>query len=408
MFRFSAERNIFHLVMDGFQSDIFVDIIEDPDYQHLRDALTGFTLFDDNVGTFPYTQMTAPLIVSGRSYRNEIPVDDFVRETMQGPTVLNAASAAGFEIDVASQVSLRKIYAAGAVTNAYDTPAHNHISNRDYVVSDAVRLLDLSLFRLSPHFLKAYIYEDALWFVQSWFRDADYLGIRYFSELMFLETMAKNLRADRETPVYKLFHLMLSHRPTVGNEQCKYDGTRTTTRKNVTIQSRCGLERVVDVLNAMKDIDVYDNSLVVLMADHGAWVPAEGYVVEAGDEAKDSTGGPSSVIAGMAIPVLAIKPPNARLPLRMSSAPTSIADVPTTIAALMDFDAEFDGRNAFEVGPQEQRVRTFFSYAYGKNPKNPGYLYPMLEYEISGSPFHYDSWRKSGMRLPQGVLTAAD
>jgi hypothetical protein len=407
MFRFSAEKNVFHLVMDGFQSDVFNDIVEDPDFRHLRESLTGFTLFDQHIGTFPYTQLTVPLIVSGRTYRNEIPVDDFVRDTMQGDTILSAAKTAGFEIDVASQVALRKAYAAGAYTNTYDTPSNRQVGDRDYVVNDAVRLIDLSLFRLFPHFVKAYIYEDELWFVQSWFRDADYLSIRYFSELKFLEDMAREMKADREAPVYKLFHLMLSHRPTVGNEQCEYDGTRTTSRQNVTIQARCGLKRVVDVLNAMKDIGIYDNSLIVLMADHGAWVPAEGYV-QGGDQSRGSMGGPSPVVAGMAVPVLAIKPPHSRLPMQISSAPTTIGDVPATIAALMGLDTTFSGRNAFDLDPQEQRVRTFFNFAYGKNQRNPGYLYPMLEYEVRGSPFQYDSWRKSAMRLPEGVLKTVD
>lgn len=402
MFGFSPEKNIFHVVMDGFQSDIFADIINDPPNARLANALTGFTVFDQNTGTFPYTQMTAPLIVSGKTYLNDVPVDKFTEATMHGNTVLNSAVAAGFEVDIAAQVSLRKIYAAGQFTNSYDIPSNRHTSKLDYVVSDAVRMLDLSLFRLAPHFVKAYIYQDELWFVQSWFQDARYLALRYFSELSFLEDLASGLRADRDKPVYKLFHLMLSHRPTVGNEQCEFDGIRPTWRINVTLQARCGLSRVVDVLEAMKKIGVYDNTLIVLMADHGAWVAGKGYVVEAGVKA-DTRGGPKAAIAGMAVPVLAIKPRKAVGSLQVSSAPTSIADVAATIASLARLDAVVAGRNVFEISADESRSRTFFSYAYGKNHKVPGYLYTMAEYEINGSPFSYDSWRLVGRRLPKGL-----
>ena len=53
---------------------------------------------------------------------------------------------------------------------------------------------------------------------------------------------------------------------------------------------------------------------------------------------------------------------------------------------------------------EQPEMNPFFNFAYGKNQRDPGYLYPMLEYEVRGSPFQYDSWRKSGMRLPEGVL----
>ena len=402
IFRFSSEKNVLHIVMDGFQTDVFEDIVADPDHQRLADALSGFTVFTDNLGTFPYTQMTMPLLVSGKAYTNSVPVDAFTENTMRGDTILNSAAAAGFEIDIATQVALRKVYAAGAVSNFYDIPADRHASLHDYAVKDAARLFDLSLFRLAPHFVKAYIHRDELWFVQSWFRERDYLGIRYFSELRFLEDLATGLRADRDTPVYKLFHLMLSHRPTVGNEQCEYDGKRQTWRNNVTIQARCGLERVVDVLEALKKVGVYDNTVIVLMADHGAWIGVEGFHDNQEPQPHPAASA-TDFIAGMAVPVLAIKPAASSGPMQTSTAPTTIADVPATLAALLGIEPAFDGRNVFDIPASEQRTRTFFNYAYGKNHKHPGYLYPLAEYEVRGTPFKYESWRHVGMRLPGGV-----
>lgn len=401
MYGFSREQNVLHVVMDGFQSDIFADILQDPENRGLVESLSGFTFFDKHVGTFPYTHMTVPLIVSGKTYLNEVPIDEFTDAAMQGESILNLAAASGFEIDIATQVALRKIYDRGSVTNAYDIPASRHATARDYIVSDAARLADYSLFRLTPHFVKAYIYQDELWFVQRWVRDADYMSIRYFSELQFLEEISAGLNADRDKPVYKLFHLMLSHRPTVGNEQCEYDGIRKTWRTNVTVQARCGLSRVAGLLNAMKELGVYDNTLVILMADHGAWIPARGYEIEQGDVPGEG-GGPTPTMAGMALPVLAIKPPGSNGPIAVSSAPTTIADVPATVASIMGFESGFEGWNVFEPPAGTTRTRVFFDYAYGKNARHPGYLHVMAEYAIDGDPFDYESWRLRGRRLPEG------
>lgn len=399
MSRFSSTKNIFHVVMDGFQSDIFADIIRDPSDANLANALSGFTFYRENVGTFPYTQMSVPLLVSGKQYHNHMPADEFVMSTMRGQTILNGAQAAGFEIDIAAGVDLRNMYAVGGYTNAYTIPGNLHTSARDYIVNDAARLLDLALFRLAPHFVKAYIYEDELWFVQQHFRDRAYLHLRYFSDLAFLRQLEDKLVADRRSPVYKLFHVMLSHRPTVANEQCEYDGRKPTTRPHVTVQARCGLSQVVAILERMKALEIYDDSLIILMADHGAWVPATGY-----DNTSNANGlGPNPIIAGMAVPVLAIKPPGARGELHVSSAPTTIADVPKTIASLMRINVDFDGRNTFEIADDEQRKRTFFSYVYGENGKNPGYLHPMREFEILGSPFDYGSWQRQKLHHPKGA-----
>ncbi len=339
MFRFSSRKNVFHVVMDGFQSDIFADIIRDPEQRALADTLSGFTFFEENTGTFPYTEMSVPLLMSGNRYYNHMPAEEFINATMRGETILNAAAGAGYDVDIASQVALRNVYTKGSYTNSYSIPINLHASVRDYRIADAAKLLDLSLFRLAPHFVKAYIYQDEFWFVQRYTRDEAYLQIRYFADLEFLRQISDKLVADRIAPVYKLFHVMLSHRPTVGNDNCEYDGRNPTTRTHVIVQARCGLSHVVDILERMKKAGIYDSSLIILMADHGAWIPPKGYV----PEKISGASGPSPIMAGMAVPTLAVKPPGARGPLRVSSVPTTIGDVPKTIALLMDIDADFGG-----------------------------------------------------------------
>ena len=401
MSQFSSNGNVLHIVMDGFQSDIFSEIVADPEYDWIADTLTGFTFFDQHTGTFPYTQMTIPLIVSGKTYRNEVPIDDFTAAAMRGDTILNAAAAAGYEIDIASQAALVSVYSMGEFTNRYDIPANRHTARRHFIAADAIRLADLSLFRVTPHFLKAYIYQDDLWFLQSLFRDASYLQMRYFAELDFLGDMAANIQVVREVPVYKLFHLMLSHRPTVGNANCEFDGVLRTNRANVRNQARCGLIGVVRLLQAMKESGIYDRSLIVLMADHGAWVGAKSYS-DRYHQNKDKAGRLAPGMAAMALPVLAVKPAGASDPFRVSPAPTSIGDVATTISELLRLEANFGGHNVYGIDEDAARTRIFYDYAYGKNTRNPGYLWVMAEYEINGSPLDPDAWRRTGTLRPGG------
>jgi hypothetical protein len=397
MRRFSMDRNVLHVVMDGFQSDIFASIVGDPENANLVAALDGFTFFEQHTGTFPYTQMTVPLIVSGKTYTNEIPVDDFTRDALEGETILNAVEEAGYEVDIATQAPLGNVYTMGDFTNYYSIPQNRHASRQDYVLSDGVRLVDLALFRVTPHFVKAYIYQDDLWFIQSYFRTLDFMDLRYFSDLRFLDDVASDLSVDREKRVYKLFHLMLSHKPTVGNKDCEFDGIRATNRENVSIQARCGLAAVSRLLESMQRSGIYDKSLIVLMADHGAWVPVAGHL-----ENDPDVDAPGALIGSMALPVLAVKPPGAGGPIKTSQAPTAMVDVPTTIADLLGVKDSYGGYNVFEMPEQMSRRRLFYTYIYGRNKESPGYLYPMAEYEIIGTPYDYKSWRKLGVRHPEG------
>ncbi len=398
LFRFSSGDNVVQIVMDGFQSDIFAEILRDSDNAALLEALDGFTFFEDHMGVFPYTEMTLPAMMAGKIYRNQVPKDEFTTDAMRGPTILNAAYAAGYEIDIAAPVSLESVYTRGAYSNSLAIANNRHVSERDYVLNDSAKLADLALFRVVPHFAKALVYRDALWILQSRIAGEGYLQLQYFADLAFLEQLAANMTADRPVPVYKLLHLMLSHRPTVGNERCEYDGRRETERHTVMVQARCGLKHVADVLQRMRELGIYDRAVIVLMADHGAWIHPEGYVDAGTDDAA-----PTPLTVGMALPVLAIKPRAARGPLAVSAAPTSIIDVPKTIATLTGIEAGFGGLDAFAIESDQVRVRSHLIYGYGRNPDREGYLFPISEYEVDGSPFDADAWRLVARHHPEGV-----
>lgn len=395
--RFSTERNVLHIVMDGFQSDIFREIL---DAEHdLKDRLDGFTLFRDNLGVFPYTQMTVPALLSGKVYHNQVPADAFIRETLQGRTILSEAIRHGYEVDIAAPVGLRNVYGLAEHTHSYGITAGSHATRGQYTTVDAARLADLALFRVVPHFVKALVHRDELWVFQAMVPSKEYLQMQYFADLQFLEQLHDEMIADRSSPVYKLMHLMVSHRPTVGNASCRFDGVHPTSREGVTNQARCGLTRIVRILDRLKALGIYDSSLIVLMADHGAWVPAAGVPGREGSAPEAEV---TANTIGMAIPVLAVKPPAISGPLTVSDAPTSIVDVPATIAGLLGMDARFDGFPVFDGHGEGERERRHLTYAYGRNRKNEDYYYAMREYAVRGSVFDPSAWQARRIFHPSG------
>lgn len=392
--QFSSKFNVVHIVMDGFQSDIFASILADTSERDFRQDLRGFTYFDQHLGAYPYTQLTLPAMLSGQLYYNDVAVDDFVAEAMTGNTLTNSAFAAGFEVDFAASIPLTNTYTLGRHSNSYGITAGGHVTEKDITVMDAAKLVDLALFRVVPHFAKSLVHRDELWIFQARVQSRDYLHLQYFSDLAFLEELAAKMSVERDAPVYKLIHVMLSHRPFVGNARCEFDGRKRETRANVTIHAQCGLLRVLGVLQRMRELGIYDSSLIILMADHGAWVPVEDF--ESSPIVKPMT-------VAMATPTLAIKPPGAMHGFQISSAPSSMTDISATIADLAGIAGEFPGQSVYSLDENAQRERQHLTYGYGFNPDAPGYLFPMQEWTVTGDPYRPESWRR-GMRYdPAGA-----
>jgi hypothetical protein len=382
--RFSRTENIVHIVMDGFQSDIFASILADTSERDFKSELRGFTFFERHLGAYPYTQLTLPAMLSGKLFHNDMPVNDFVKQAIQGPTILNSAFDSDYEIDIMAPVPLKNVYALGKHSNAFGIATNGHVTAQEVAVIDAAKLIDLALFRTLPHFGKALVHRDELWVFQGKVQSRSYLHLQYFSDLAFLNDLATEMTADRDAPVYKMIHVMLSHRPFVGNERCAFDGRKPESRQAVRTHAQCGLVQVLEVLQSMKDLGIYDSSLIVLMADHGAWVPVENF--ESSTDLKAMT-------VAMATPTLAIEPRNAGHPFQVSKSPSSMTDIPATIADLSNIEGDFGGESAFRIEAGATRIRRHLTYGYGRNPEAEGYLFPMQEWLVNGNPYESESWQ---------------
>ncbi len=395
IFRFSTRQNVLHIVMDGFQSDMFDEIINEGEPgKRLRDALSGFVLFRDNMGAFPYTHMSVPALLTGQIYKNQETRNEFFARTLERNTILRAAMKSGFEVDVAAGPALQ-LYKRGGYTNAYAISSHEHVSASDYTFSESVRLLDITLFRLVPHLMKKCVYNDQLWLLQPLFSNNGYEHLDFFAHTAFLRRLSTRMTVDRNKPVYKMFHLMLSHLPFVADEQCGYaGGPHDTTRYWVKVQDRCSLKEVIQVLDQMKALGIYDDATIILMGDHGSWIPPQGLTGDLHAGRRFSPALPFPTTVAMAEPVMAIKPSGATGPLRVSMAPTWIGDVPQTIAGLLDLEATFGGQSMFDLDEFATRERRHYSYAYARSEMDADYLTSIYEFIVTGHVADGSAWRK--------------
>lgn len=393
MARFSTGRNVLHVVLDSFQADVFGQIVTGPGSDEARAALPGFTFFEEHLGTFPATYLALPVIVSGQVYRNELPRAEFMEGAYGGRSLTRAAHAAGYEVDVATDSWMLDLMTRGHVDHAY-------LTAQLPVVQEAAKLLDLALFRLVPHLAKSQVYAGQQWLTQRLFRRSTLMRFPYFTHNAFLAHVAKDFRADRPAPVYKYFHLMTTHAPFVVNDDCTPSGRVVErVREHVLAQSRCSLGYVVALLNRMREAGVYDDSLIVIMSDHGGHLPPlryrQGSIVD-GNMEYDLR--PDFV--GLATPLLAIKPPGASGPFAISPALTSMSDVAATIDALAGFGGGLPGTSIWDPAYGASGQRLFYGYEWSRLDPVSEYIAMIREHSVTGSAYDVASWRMGPVFLP--------
>ena len=385
IYEFSTKVNVVHIVLDGFQSDIFYDIItEDADYYY--EKLNGFVFYKETTGSFPTTYFSISALLSGKVYDNKTPKNIFIANISKGKTIPNVLYDKGYDVDLI----IIGDYLKGKYTNKYYIPIPYGVRKIQYEKDSAALLIDLVLFRYSPHFVKKIIYNDQLWFFQRMFKRRGLAQNIYFSHHDFFHDFIQNMSVKRNKPIYKFLHLMTSHGPTVVNNSCEDAGkVLPWNRENLKIQQKCSLDQVIEFIDKLKKLGVYDSSFIILNADHG-----RGINVKMKEELKLSDEGIPGYLVGSALPLMAIKLPYSKDSLKISSAQTMLIDIPETINFALNLGEKFDGKPVFKIEKNEMRERKYYFYDHAKQNWNKDYLNRIDEYIISGSVFEEGSWKK--------------
>lgn len=394
IFQFHPTSNVIHIVVDGFQADVFGSLVSEAlDLHQYREAFSGFTFYEETLGVFPYTHFSVPAFLSGRIFQNKQKISDFIADTLSGETILSLAREQSFELDIAS--------AAGYPASAYSHINADNFYNLDKqslenpVYYQTAQLLDISLFRSSPHFLKAKIYRQQQWLLSSLFAWESLLKHAYFRHSLFLNNLAALINTNRSVPVYKFIHVMNTHDPMVVDADCKYLGrTEVSERRNLEHQSKCTLDTLATLLANLKNAGVYDSSMIVIHGDHGGWV---GNLREGPKIITPSGGTLADSVKSLASPLLAIKLPGAKGSLKTSSQLTSLLQIPTTIASTMGWPMK-SGYLPIADG-QDMNPRPFYYYKWGKDAWSSEHTGNILELVVMGS--HYETrWMPNRVFAP--------
>ena len=425
IYEFSKNQNVIHIVLDSFQSDVFREIVE-ADRERFDREFDGFVFFVDNAGAFPTTSVSMPAMLTGSLYRNEQPVEEFRQIAFEQGSMLNRLAGNGYEVDVVTMERLSSAkdwllperladgsLADEPVTSFYKLPK-SFTSYRVHRRLIAAFLVDISLFRHLPHPFKPWVYNNQRWRLRGAYSPE--LGFSPTSVRAFLGDFGERVNVSREAPVYKLLHLIIPHAPVVLDADCVFVDVRQFSRTTYRGQARCAVKLLAEFLDRLRQAGIYDRSLIIVSSDHGNGLEPRGLSASNGGEDGSFGADPRTRITvgdarvnlakmiGRAMALLVVKPPSSRGPLTMSTAPTSIADIPATVFDLLGLHHEFPGEPAFKLEPNAARRRTYSAYA-GRFPRS--YFNKLEIFSIDGKMLNADDWSYQDTIFASGDLPTA-
>lgn len=409
-FSFSSDRNVIILVLDGFQSDVFQEILEDePEWSGVFD---GFTYFRNAVAGYGKTYPTFALMLTGQWYENDIPIQDFIERSFTRDSITTRLLRNGWRVDLFPHI--KRVIHPSTVVASNVVP----LIEPEVIAEETGKLADLGLFRVTPHRLKRYWINDYQWRLAKFFvRNSDQVSRSEPSgnegplaaqrhphaAARFVHELEAGARADLSPPAFKLFHLMIPHAPfNLGRSLQLSDlpgGNEGFVR-----QSYTALEVVKRLLAELEELGIYDDTLLFVVSDHGGGehrhhVYLEGINGIPADGAVASNDVPIRHVSS-GLPLVLVKPFKRRGGLEISDAPVSLADIAHTIADSLGVENSYPGRNLFDVANDEFRPRRYLHYRFKSWSRL--YLPEMIEYRVEGFSWLRENWQPTGRIFAPG------
>ncbi len=330
--RMSGDRNFIILILDAVDGSEFKRILAEGDNQ---DVFQDFTYYENTVGSYPYSRCALPLIESGKWYESDVPFSEYLPAALLSSPLLNRAESEEYSIGLYTTMNdpyLQKESFEGRYVNMLeDAPA---IGSQSFACK---LLLKMGIIKYAPWDLKFLGYDLYGRLTENRvYKGED--GVNYFSD----SDRAFYLHMQQQEPFelaaekcFKLIHLEGSHEP--------YDldaDVNPVADGSYQDKIRASIKTAGQYFTALKDSGLYDNSVIVVMSDHGYAVGYEGSNMQQN-------------------PILLIKGVDERHDMQTSSAPISYDDLQDAFLLLMDGSS---GDKVFPWQEGDERERRFMFY----------------------------------------------
>ncbi len=313
---YSEHKNLLIILADEYDSFCFEETLKAaPDSVSEFD---GFTLYTDTVGKYLWTAPSVAYIMTGDV------IDGSIDKSYEANQKLFETLSQNYKTNFYSDITIPPAY----VTSKYaDNVSCKKIDFRNTYLYSGF-LYRLSLFRCAPEVLKPLFWSSGENPVQS--IDLTNTPNKYDCDVLnFYNNMPRQLKKTDDN-VFKYIYLFGLHNPRTVTAELERGSGVSPEEQSVAVNKTLN-----EYFKILKENGVYDNSEIIVMADHGL---------------TDNH--------GKMYPLFMYKPANQTEDgIKISNAPISFDDMYPTFLKLAGGQPE--ERTIFDIGENEQRTRHF-------------------------------------------------
>jgi hypothetical protein len=248
----SAPANIYHIVLDGYQSDVFDYLLN----EKLRTELSGFTNFRYNTTHFGKTRISLPVVFDGRLWGHDLPFDELTNSAFNSRRSLlgivldhGYLTRAHFHQDLAFSPNLFQ-----QVWYHHEFREHHRWTSRAFWW--------LWIYTYWPSFITEYFLPTS---IINKIKSGQLSPEGY--PVLSLDVFRNFIAREKNHPGrgrYEFLHLILPHPPYMLTEDCEVKA-----HSSARDQFRCANLLIVQLVRELKRLGRFNDSMIIIHADHG-------------------------------------------------------------------------------------------------------------------------------------------
>lgn len=379
-FKVSKNKNTIVFLLDRMDKKYMDELLKrDPS---LCEKLSGFTYYKNFTGSYSRTFPSVAYLLSGVKYDYDIPSAEYMKKAMSESNFFGALQAAGYE----SRLYTDTQYVTGSVESFNGTVKNaKSTEGKAKPMKILSAMLNLSAYRYSPEAMKPYfhIYTDNI--AQKYILGNEDGSIYTVDDAEFYAAFRKKgITTEDNAGSFVFYHLQGAHDPFTMNEK----GEAVTLdylnyEESMYKQIRGDFKMILSYIKQLKAAGVYDNTTIIITADHGRTGTAPSLEEATGKN------------YGERVLTLLIKEAGAdtKQPLKTSMKQVCQANLHKTFLRSMGVNYEDDGVRAIEdIGEDEEITRYF--YMSGSNSLKASRDVNLITYEIKGDANDFSNWKR--------------
>lgn len=251
--------NIYHIIFDAYQSDVFSSILTD----NLRKKLGGFLYFPEATAVYSHTTWAVPSVFLGSKYDFSVQQSEYQDRAFNGEgSFLHALKRAGYS----TTAYTRKLYPIAL--KLFDKINQHSDNVGGERLDNTGAFLSAWIYRYAPLSLRAFLAEREIFItplIINQFETGVFLPNSAPQEsLLSFERFLAEEKTLSESGRYTFIHLMVPHSPYLFNADCQ-----TIDDATVITQSQCAEKLLLDLVGELKRLSRFNDALIIVHGDHG-------------------------------------------------------------------------------------------------------------------------------------------